>query len=410
MTVEQNPELSRTNLFKPIQVGSITLENRIVEAPLTRYRNTSDFVATDLMLQNYGDRAKNNGGLLITEATFISEQAGLYEDGPGIWNERQAQAWKKIVQKVHENGSKFSMQLWNLGRAADPALLKKFGKPFLSSSALYMSEDSEKAAKEAGNEIIAATIDDIEKFKQDYLNAARNALDVAGFDIIELHAAHGYLFDQFLQPESNQRTDKYGGSIENRARFLLEVIDLLLESFPADKLAIRLSPYAQFQGIKGADSTIHPIATFGYVFSELERRAKKGKRLAYVSVVEARVSGSSDVPTVISHNPSWIGEIWKGIIIRAGSYLSDKGYKNLIRDVNADDRTLIAIGRYFISNPDLVYRLKNVLELTKYDRSTFYDRHDNIGYNTWKNYGDSDKWSSANPDSDDAIRKPIPLA
>ncbi|OWB85194.1 oxidoreductase activity, acting on other nitrogenous compounds as donors protein [[Candida] boidinii] len=409
MTVEQIPKLSQTNLFKPIQVGSVKLENRVVEAPLSRYRNTSDFVATDIMLQNYADRSKNNGGLLITEATFISEQAGLYEHGPGIWNDRQAQAWKKIVEKVHENGSKFSMQLWNLGRAADPALLKKFGKPFLSSSANYMSEDSEKAAKEAGNEIKAATIEDIEKFKQEYLNAARNALDVAGFDIIELHGAHGYLFDQFLQPESNQRTDKYGGSIENRARFLLEVIDLLLESFPAEKLAVRLSPYAQFQGIKGADSIINPIATFGYVLSELERRAKDGKRLAYVSIVEPRVSGDVDASGSTSYDSSWIGEIWKGIIIRAGSYLSDKGYKNLIRDVNADERTLIGIGRYFISNPDLVYRLKNGLELNEYDRSTFYGRHDNIGYNTWKNYGEVDK-ATENLDSSNAISKPIPLA
>nr|6AGZ_A Chain A, Old Yellow Enzyme [Pichia]6AGZ_B Chain B, Old Yellow Enzyme [Pichia] len=405
MTNDYNTPLADTNLFKPIKVGKIELKNRLVFPPTTRFRNTSDFVATDSMLSYYSQRAENNGGLLITEATFGAPQFGLYQNGPMIYTDRQVEAWKKIVEEVHKKGSHISMQLWNLGRAADPKLLKEHGLPFLAPSALYFSEESKKAAEEAGNEVQAMTLEQIEQTKKDYVNAAKNAIQKAGFDMVEVHSAHGYLLDQFIQTTANKRTDKYGGSIENRARLLLEVIDLVIEAVGADHVAVRLSPYATFQGSGGVDAEVHPIAQFGYILSELERRAKEGKRLAYVSIVEPRVNGIADAPENSEDN-SWMLQIWKGVVLRSGGYLSEKGIAHLIKDVNADDRTLIGCSRYFTSNPDLPNRLRDGLPLTPYDRSRFYKIFSNDGYLTWGKYGEPEQPS----DSAIALKTPQPLA
>ncbi|ODV85949.1 hypothetical protein CANARDRAFT_28014 [[Candida] arabinofermentans NRRL YB-2248] len=398
--------LAETNLFKPIKVGSTDLSTRVVFAPTTRYRNTEDFVATDAMLQYYSDRAENNGGLIITEATFGSPQMGLYEHGPMIYTDRQVKAWKQIVDAVHSKGTAMSVQIWNLGRAADPKLLKKHGLPFVAPSALYFSEESKQAAIEAGNELRPITIDEIESMKEDYVKAAKRAIFEAGFDFVEIHAAHGYLLDQFIQEVSNDRTDKYGGSIENRSRFVLEVIDLLIEAVGADKVAVRLSPYAHFQGSAGVESPeVHPISQFGYIFSQLEKRAKQGNRLAYLSIVEPRMSGGHENELPHDFNTSWIFEIYKGTIIRSGGYLIKKPYNFVVNDVNADDKTLIGFSRYFISNPDFVYRLKNDLEFTPYNRSLFYI-FSNYGYNSWGKYGEP----NLDADSVVATKVPQPLA
>lgn len=380
-------ELAQSNLFKPIKVGTVLLKNRLVYAPTTRFRNTEDFVATDSMLKYYTDRATDNGGLLTIEATFPSYEFGLYERGPMIKTEQQVAAFKKIVQAVHKKGSFIGMQLWNLGRIADPKLLKKYDLPYVAPSPIYVNEESEKAAKECGNELRELSVGEIQAMVKEYAAAARRAVYEAGFDLIEIHAAHMYLLDQFLQESSNQRKDEYGGSIENRARFMLEVVDACIDAVGAEHVAIRLSPYAKFEGGLGIDSRINPMVTWGYVLSELERRGQAGNRLAYISIVEPVYPYEQVIAEEDKIDYSWPDMIWKGVVIRAGGFLDKSNISNLPAVVNSNDRTLIAVGRYYTSNPDLAARLKNSLELTHYDRPHFYTGS-NIGYLDFQKSGE----------------------
>ncbi|GME78669.1 unnamed protein product [Ambrosiozyma monospora] len=385
------PALKDTNLFKPIKVGSIELQNRLAFAPTTRFRNTDDFVATDLMKKHYEDRAENNGGLLITEATFVSPQAGLYPNGPMIHTKKQAEAWKEIVDAVHAKGTSIAMQLWHLGRAANAKTLKEHGVPYLAPSAEYYDEDTKKVAVESNNELRAFTLKEVKQIIEDFKQGAINAIKVSGFDFVEIHAAHMYTLSQFIDIASNHRTDDYGGSIENRTKLTLEVVDALIDAVGADKVGIRISPYSTFQGGSGADSKVmHPIAQYAYLYSELERRGREGKRLAYVHSVESRMAVGGDAINGPEYSTEWVRQIWKGILIRAGGYLHQPNYETLINDVNLDDRTIIAVSRYYTSNPDLAHRLKEGLELTKYDRNTFYSKG-NYGYNTWGKYGEDAK-------------------
>ncbi|ODV58954.1 alkene reductase [Ascoidea rubescens DSM 1968] len=386
--------LISTNLFKPVAISeNIELSHRLVHAPLTRYRASKKHVPTDLMLQYYDDRSKTPGSLVIMEATFISPKAGGYDNVPGIWSKNQIDAWKLITNKVHQNGSFASLQLWALGRQAKPDVLANENQKFVSSSSdIYINDLDRELAEKLDNPLTGLTLSEIDQWIQDYAQAAQNAID-AGFDVVEIHAAHGYLIDQFVQKTANQRTDEYGGSIENRSKFLLNIVDAIIDKISdAKKVAIRLSPWAQHGGMKGTFSDLHPIATFGYVISELQKRADNGNQLAYISIVEPRASGNQTVSDEIASlgDNQWIYHIWKGIIIRAGTYTSDSPkYSNIIKDVQNNNRTLIAIGRHFVSNPDLVQRLKNGWPLTDYDRSTFYIIESNFGYNDWPIYGDT---------------------
>ncbi|EPY52257.1 hypothetical protein SPOG_04985 [Schizosaccharomyces cryophilus OY26] len=341
--------LEQSNLFKPITVGKNTLDQRVAFAPTTRFRAADDHTPSDLMLQYYSDRAQAPGSLLITEATFISPRAGLYPNIPGIWNDKHVQGWKKITDAVHAKGSYMACQFWFLGRVGSPELLKKHGLDLISPSALYQSEESKKAAEAAGNPVRALTEEEIKGIiYEDYKNAAINAME-AGFDYVEIHSAHGYMLDQFLQPATNQRTDNYGGSIENRARIVLEIIDLLSDTIGAEKLAIRLSPWIKFQGMKAEEDTVHPITTFSYVVNELQKRANDGKQLAYLSIVEPRVQALLDAnwsDNVGSND--FIKKLWKGAILQTGNYTYDSPeFKGLKADVNGDDRTMIGFSRYF---------------------------------------------------------------
>ncbi|KAK6198110.1 NAPDH dehydrogenase [Scheffersomyces amazonensis] len=370
--------LKSSNLFKPLQVGNVLLKNRVAHLPTTRARSTPEHVPTDLQLTYYTDRAVSPGTLLVTEATFVSEGLGLYANIPGIWNEKQVQAWKKITDSVHEAGSFISNQLWSLGRVGDPALLKERGLPLVGPSAIYYNERSQKAAEDAGNHIRALTEEEIHDIiYNQFPNAVKNAIK-AGFDIVEIHSANGYLLEQFIQPSSNQRTDKYGGSIENRTRIVLEIIDnLLKEGIDAKKLAIRLSPFNTFQGLLSEKESVHPIASYAYLLSELQRRANDGNELAYISVVENEPTGKANV--------DFFTQIWQGKILRSFAYSSSTDFTNVVKDVEANDRTIIGFGKHFIANPDLVDRLQNGYELTPFDVSTFYSSS-NYGYNTYTSY------------------------
>mmetsp|Transcript_5292 Transcript_5292/g.6017 ORF Transcript_5292/g.6017 Transcript_5292/m.6017 type:complete len:412 (+) Transcript_5292:1250-2485(+) len=393
MSATKISALKETNLFKPVKVGQNTLTNKVTFAPTTRNRALEDHTPSDLELEYYDKRSKFPGSLLITEATFVSEQGGLYANVPGIWSDNHVDAWKKITDKVHENGSYISCQFWFLGRVADPKLLKEHGLDLVSSSALYPDEDFRKKAEAAGNPVRALTEQEIHDLIYDsYTKAAKNAI-AAGFDYIELHSAHGYLLDQFLQPATNHRTDKYGGSVENRARFLLELIDHLITVVGANKLAIRISPWAKFQGMKAEEDSTHPITTFSYVLHELQKRADNGNEFAYVSIVEPRVQGNIDVASSeqIGDN-TFVGQIWKGIILKSGNYTYDAPhFKTLLHDIS-DNRTMVGFARYYTSNPDLVKRLYEGWDLTPYERLTFYGSS-NWGYNTFTRYNEQRKFT-----------------
>ncbi|ABN65609.1 NAPDH dehydrogenase (old yellow enzyme) [Scheffersomyces stipitis CBS 6054] len=381
--------LKSTNLFKPIKVGSVTLQNRVTHLPTTRTRAFGDHTATDLQLIYYEDRSSSPGTLLVTEATLISMNQGLYPNVPGIWNKDQVKSWKKITDAVHKKRGFISVQLWAVGRVGFPDLLKAEGLPLTSPSALYESEKSKEAAEAVENPVRMLTEDEIKDIiYNQYTNAAKNAIE-AGFDFLEIHAANGFLVEQFINPSSNTRTDKYGGSIENRARFALELVDHLISVVGADKLAIRISPFNNFKGMLAENEVIHPIATFGYIVSELQRRADKGNELAYISVVDGRYN-SDGTEAVL--NTKFIDQIWKGVILRGAKYTHDykKNWETVARDVDHDNRTLIGFGRNFIANPDLVSRLENGLELNAYDRATFYKNYNN-GYNTYQFFGSSEE-------------------
>ncbi|KAG6877447.1 hypothetical protein C0993_007206 [Termitomyces sp. T159_Od127] len=226
-------------LFRPINVGTTRLQHRLVLAPLTRFRSTKAHVPViPLVKDYYSQRSSTPGSLLITEATFIAAKAGGYNNVPGIWNEEQINAWKEVTNQVHANGSYIFVQLWALGRAANPEILSSDGYPFVAPSPKAI------ASKPTPREL---TVDEIQEFTALYVEAARNAVEKAGFDGVEIHGANGYLIDQFLQECSNQRSDQYGGSIEARSKFGLDVVDAIVEAIGAERTAIRLSPWSTFQ-------------------------------------------------------------------------------------------------------------------------------------------------------------------
>ena len=373
--------LGSTKLFQPIKLGFNTLSQRIAFAPSTRYRATKDNIPTDLQLEYYSQRSEYPGTLIITEATYTSRQGGLVPYVPGIYNDAQTKSWKKINDAIHANGSFSSVQLWYLGRVANPKDLKDAGLPFVGASSVYWNEESEKLAKEVGNELRELTEEEIDHIVEvEYPNAAKRAIE-AGFDYIEVHSAPGYFLDQFLNPASNKRTDKYGGSIENRARLLLRIIDKLIDIVGAERIAVRLSPWATFQNVDVEGEEIH-----SYIIDQLQERANSGNELAYISLVEPRVQASWDIAkeNQVGSN-EFILKHWKGKVIRAGTYAHELNKIN--EDIN-NDRTLIAFSRFFISNPDLVKKLHDGISLTPYERATFYN-HDNFGYNTWIKYGEN---------------------
>ena len=364
--------LGETNLFKPIKVGNCELKHRVVLPPLTRMRahHPGNVPNKDWAAEYYGQRSKRPGTMLITEGPFISAQAGGYDNVPGIWSKEQIAEWKKIFARVHENGSFIWPQLWALGRQAFPGILARDGLRYDSASDdLYMDDGMKEQALESKNPQHGITKDEIKQYIKDYVQAAKNAIE-AGADGVEIHNANGYLLNQFLDPISNHRTDEYGGSIENRARFTLEVVDAVVEAVGVDRVGIRFSPYSTYGVMSGQDPLI--VAQYAYVIGELEKRAKEGKRLAYIHLIEPRLDllmPGDDETKDLGQTNDFAYSIWKGLVIRSGNLaIHPEAVKNMVKD----DRTLIAYGRYFIANPDLVDRLEKGLPLNKYDRSTFY--------------------------------------
>lgn len=355
---------SNSKLFTPFKVGSSQLDHRVIMAPLTRFRADDSHVPTQLIADYYAQRASVPGTLLITEATYISARAGGYPNVPGLWTDEQLAGWKKVTDAVHAKGSKIWVQLWALGRAANPEVLEKEGlkDQFVSASAVPLSDNSPTPRP--------LTEEEIETYIQDYAQAAKNAVEKAGFDGVEIHGANGYLIDQFNQDTSNKRTDKWGGSVENRARFGLEVSKAVSQAVGADKTGIRLSPWSTFQGMRMDD----PVPQFTHIIKGL-----KALDLAYIHVVESRVSGNADVES--SDRLDFALEAWgkeKPVLIAGG--LRPDSARRLVDEEYKDYNVGAVFGRYFISTPDIVYRIKKGIELNPYDRDTFYKAKSPDGY------------------------------
>ncbi|KAM0563574.1 hypothetical protein ACHAPJ_001298 [Fusarium lateritium] len=355
MTVEET-----TKLFSPTTVGNLELKHRVVLAPLTRRRaDEATAVPPDYSVQYYAQRS-SPGGLLISEGTFIAHEAGGMSRVPGIYSQEQITAWKAITDAVHAKGGYIFCQLWALGRVANPKIVPAVwsagSKPFNVKGAAL----SEPPAK-----FTTLTEPDIDRFVGHYRQAAINAVE-AGFDGVELHGANGYLIDQFLQSNSNDRTDLYGGSLENRFRFPLRVLNAVSDAIGPERVGIRMSPFSRFQGMREAD----PLAVF---VPWAEAIVKAQPSLAFIHAVEPRAEGASDTPEHLRKTDDTLApirEVVKGAgikFIAAGGFTPESAVKHASE---TDD--LVAFGRHFIPNPDLPARIQNGWPLTKYDRSLFY--------------------------------------
>lgn len=368
-SISPQPESSR--LQQPLKLGPYTLSSRIAMAPLTRFRADDHHVQLPIVKDYYTQRSCVPGTLIITEATFISPRAGGYPNVPGIWSQAQIDAWKEIVKNVHEAGGVIFLQLWALGRTANPELMEKEG-----SGSLVSSSASPLEGKSIPREM---TEEEIGGFVKDYAQAARNAVDGAGFDGVEIHGANGYLVDQFTQDVVNKRTDKWGGSIENRSRFGVEVAKAVSKAVGADKTGIRLSPWSTFQGMKMED----PVPQFSNLLQQL-----KELKLAYVHLVESRIAGNADVVGTESLNP--FIDIWSNTspVLLAGGFTPESARKAADEEYK-DKKVIVVFGRYFISNPDLVFKMQRGIDFTKYNRDTFYTPGKIEGYT---DYAYSNEW------------------
>ncbi|KAH8993696.1 putative NADPH2 dehydrogenase chain OYE2 [Lactarius akahatsu] len=353
-------------LFQPLRVGNTDLQHRVVMAPLTRFRANKDHVHGELAKTYYAQRSSVPGTLIISEATFIAPQAAGYANAPGIWSDAQIAGWKKTTDAVHANGSYIFLQLWALGRTADPAILEQEGGfDVVAPSPIPLGGGEHVVPREL-------TTAEIKEYAQLFSKAASNAIE-AGFDGVEIHGANGYILDQFLQTVTNERTDEYGGSVDNRVRFPLEVINAVVESIGAERTAVRISPWSKFQDMGMKD----PLPTFS---TFIERIRDAHSNFAYIHVVEPRADGVNDDEAITDENRAQSNEVLRKIW-GDRPYIAAGGMDGAAAtDMVEKHGGLVAFGRHFISNPDLPLRLKEGLSLTQYNRDTFYAKETAAGY------------------------------
>ncbi|KAI0752143.1 NADH:flavin oxidoreductase/NADH oxidase [Fomes fomentarius] len=353
-------------LFQPIQIGDIKLGHRVVLAPLTRFRADNEHVHTDLAVEYYTQRASVPGTLLITEATYISPESGGIPNVPGVWNEAQIAAWKKVTNAVHAKGSYIYIQLWALGRAARPEVLKRENPDFayVSASPIPLSTRPDDVPREL-------TKDEIKQYVEWFGKAASDAVHKAGFDGVEIHGANGYLVNQFFEDVSNKRTDEYGGSIENRARFPLEVVDAVVSAIGQTKTGIRLSPWNRYQDM-GMEN---PVPQYTYLVDQFK---SKYPNLAFIHTVSAS-SPLNELPKDKSLDTGFIYKLWAPRpVITTGGYDRESGIK-----VAEETGQLVGYGRAFLANPDLPFRLREDLPLNAPEEATIYLPQSERGYTTY---------------------------
>lgn len=349
-----------TSLFEPLKVGALTLPNRVVMSPLTRSRAGTSRTPNDLMREYYVQRA--TAGLIISEATSVTPMGVGYADTPGIWSKDQVRGWKEVTDAVHAAGGRMFLQLWHVGRISDPMFLD--GKLPVAPSAIQPKGHVSLVRPEKPyvtprpldlNEIPAV----VEAFRKGAENAK-----AAGFDGVEIHGANGYLLDQFLQDSTNHRTDRYGGSVENRARLMLEVTDAVISVWGADRVGMHLAPRGDAHDMGDSDL----LGTFTYIAKELGRR-----KIAFIMARESR------------------GEEWFGPKLKeafGGVYIANQGFtkESAEKALKAGEADAVGFGQLFIANPDLPYRLKTDAPLNVPDASTFYT-HNSKGYTDYPFFG-----------------------
>ncbi|KAJ7146477.1 hypothetical protein C8R44DRAFT_600641 [Mycena epipterygia] len=344
--------MSSPKLFQPTRLGDIELNHRVVFAPTTRFRADANHVLLAHVAEYYEQRASTSGSLLISEATFIAPRAGGYKHAPGIWSDEQISAWKKVTDRVHAKGSYMYLQLWAMGRAAEVETLAGDGVPYVSASDVPVT---------GGPAPRPLTVEEIQEYLQLYATAASNAVHKAGFDGVEIHAANGYLLDQFLHDRSNIRTDAYGGSVENRTRFPLEVVDAVVQAVGPQKTAIRVSPWGTYLDMQFDN----PKPTYAHLFTQLRERHPD---LAYVHAVEPRVDGSETVDVKEGYSNDFLRDIWGD-----RPFISAGGYTRETAIAAAEEKgDLIAFSRPYIANPDLPHRLLHGIALAVGNRALYY--------------------------------------
>lgn len=334
-----------SNLFEPINLGAFRLKNRIVMAPLTRARSPGR-VPTDLVARYYAQRAQ--AGLILSEATSVSSLGVGYADTPGIWSTEQVEAWRKVTEAVHAEGGQIALQLWHVGRISDPSFLN--GNPPVAPSAIAAEGHVSLLRPQRPYPVPRALeIPEIKAVVEEFRRGAENA-QKAGFDGVEIHGANGYLVDQFLQSSTNLRTDEYGGSIENRARFALEIADAVSGVWGADRVGMHIAPRGDSHDMGDSD----PKATFTYLAEQL---GKRGLAFIFAREHEAPDSLAAD-----------IRKAFGGPLILNEGFTKESA-ERAISDGRAD---AVSFGKTFIANPDLVERFRTDAELNTPDPTTFY--------------------------------------
>src|SRR6266852_1723017 len=342
-----------TKLFEPYKLGPITLSNRIVMAPLTRNRAVAGLVPNPLAVDYYGQRA--SAGLLVTEASQISQQGQGYQDTPGIYSREQVAGWRKVTDRVHERGGRIFIQLWHVGRISHTSLQANGGAPVAPSAVRAKGKTFVGGTFADVSEPRALELSEIPGIIDSFRRGTANALE-AGFDGVEIHGANGYLLDQFAKDGTNKRTDAYGGSIENRARMMLEVAKVVAAEAGAERTGIRISPVTPANDV--SDSNPQPL--FDYIVDHLN-----ALKLTYIHVIEGATGGPRDVA---SFDYASLRKRFKQ------AYVANNGYdfELATKVLAANEADLIAFGKPFISNPDLVERLKVGAPLNPFDKATFY--------------------------------------
>ncbi|RBP16114.1 N-ethylmaleimide reductase [Roseiarcus fermentans] len=346
--------LDSSPLLAPFRLGDLELKNRVVMAPLTRNRATPGTDAPrELNARYYVQRA--SAGLLVSEGSQVSREGQGYLWTPGVYTEAQVEGWRKVTGAVHAAGGRIFIQLWHVGRVSHVSLQEGGKAPVAPSAIIARTKTFIEGGFAETSMPRALETEEVKRVVADFGRAAANA-KAAGFDGVEIHGANGYLVDQFLRDGSNKREDIYGGSIENRIRFALEVVDAIARVWPSSRIGIRMAPVSPANDI--ADS--NPQALFGALVEKLSER-----KIGYIHVVEGQIQGPRDYA---SFDYAALRRAFSGAYIANNGYDRDSAIE-AVRDGRAD---LVAFGRWFISNPDLVERLRRGAELNAFDRATFY--------------------------------------